>query len=285
MKVTVANCNFEILVNDKKMHFYHDINYGGVINATYAPVNYAIAKSGEQTLKIRVFPGIDGKTKTPKPILENAQIKVSIVADDFMEGESTGEYTIFNWESPTEKKFIKQYNKEIPYFTKPDLPYYEHTTVFEADVPYTVEKWENSQLLFTENAEQLEELTKEVVAAYTEMKDIFQKKDKERLAAVSYNKEKKIAQQMYFNKQKTEERWKDYVEGLDSEGFKVNPIQNFKLVFYGNGKVVGLENLDRVSYGESALSISYKLKNGKIRTSYINQLFHRPKRGGKLESI
>jgi hypothetical protein len=168
VKVTLANCNFEILVNDEKVHFYHDISYGGVINATYAPINYAIAKAGEQTIKIRVFPGIDKKTKQPKPILDNAQIKVSIVADDFMEGESTGEYTIFNWESPTEKKFIKKYNKEIPYFTQPDLPYYEHTTTFEADVPYTVEKWENSQLLFTEDAKQLEELTKEVVAAYTE---------------------------------------------------------------------------------------------------------------------
>jgi hypothetical protein len=107
VKVTVANCNFEILVNDEKVHFYHDINYGGVINATYAPINPSIGKTGEQILKVRVFPGLDRTIKGPKPILDNAQIKVSIVADDFMEGDSTGEYTIFHWESPTEKKFIK----------------------------------------------------------------------------------------------------------------------------------------------------------------------------------
>ncbi len=288
VKITVANCNFEVLINDEKMHFYHDIRYGGVINATYAPINPAIVKAGKQTLKIRMFPGLDEKIKGPKPILDNAQIKVSIVADDFIEGESTGEYTIFSWESPTEKKFIKKYNKEIPYFTKPDLQYYEHTAVFEVEVPYTIEKWGSSQVLYTENAEQLKKLTEEVMAAYIEMKDIFQRKDEERLAAVSYNKEKIIAQQLFFTKKKSHERWEnDYLINFNSNerrDLEMQPIENFKIVFYGNGRLVALERVDLQFRGESALMSYYKNEKGE-RVSHYNFILHRPKKGGKLESI
>jgi hypothetical protein len=143
--------------------------------------------------------------------------------------------------------------------------------------------------LFTEDAEHLEELTKEVVAAYTEMREIFQKKDTKRLAAVSYNKEKRIAQQLYYTKKKSPERWEvDYLDDFNAEeniGYTMEPIENFRLVFYGNGRLVALERTDIQYRGGSALLAKYKNKKGEKRKSHYDFVLHRPKRGGKLESI
>jgi hypothetical protein len=65
----------------------------------------------------------------------------------------------------------------------------------------------------------------------------------------------------------------------------MQPIENFKLVFYGNGRLVALERTDLQYKGGSALLATYKNKEGAKRKSHYHFVLHRPKRGGKLESI
>jgi hypothetical protein len=121
------------------------------------------------------------------------------------------------------------------------------------------------------------------------MKDIYQKKDKERLAGILYSKEKIVAQQFFFTKKKSLERWEsNYLINFNPNKRKeleMQPLENFKLVFYGNGRLVTLERTDLQYRGESALMSRYKEKDDKYYRSYYYLVLHRPKRGGKLESI
>ncbi|WP_299444369.1 hypothetical protein, partial [uncultured Aquimarina sp.] len=179
----------------------------------YAPINYGILKSGIQQVTIKILPPvIDRKTEIKRPNLGNSQLDIEIVADDFIEGESTGEYSIYEWESPKEVKFIKSEGIEMPYFTEPELPIYEHKATFEAEIPYSIDGWSKSVKLFTDDKEELEVLTKEVIALYSELHKYIQNNKLNSLANLVFNKEKRVAQQFYHLEADSKENWDYYIE-------------------------------------------------------------------------
>ena len=279
-----SNCNFEILINDVKVLFYHDVAVGQVANGLYTPINQAIYNRGKQKIEIRLYPGLNKKTNKPEQELGNSHLSIDIVANTLKDGQSTDEETIFSWQAPTEPR--KNRKDNIPWFSHPEMPYYEENTSFIAEVPYTVSKLENSQVLITKDNDSLKELTKEVFLFYSEMKTIYQKKDKAKLAEKVYEKEKVIAQQLYLTKDGIQNRWDDdYLVNFDSKkrkDFIMEPIENYKLVFYGNGRLVTLERIEQKYRGESALMSSYE-EDGDEYNSHYDILLHRPKRNVKLE--
>ncbi len=285
--ITTSNCNFDLLINDKKVLFFRKLRIGQVGNGVYAPINQAILKSGTQQLIIKMYPGNDRNTRLPNTSLGNAHLKIEIVANDFVDGKPTGEYHLCKWEAPLDPPENRIDN--IPWFKYPNLPFYKDSVFFEAKVPYKVDGWQNSQILITDNKDELEKLTKEVLEAYSEMRIIFQEKDKDRLAEKIYLKEKRLAQQLYLTKTGIKNRWeKDCLEdfnSLEKKEYSMLPIENFKLVFYGNGRLVGLERIDQKYNSESALMSRYKNKEGKFYRSYYDFLLHRPKRNEKLQTI
>lgn len=287
VRIQSANCNFEILINDKKIFQTRKNEKGLVINGAYAPINYGILKSGKQQLTLRMLPPVmDRKTEIKYPTLGNAQLNIEIVADDFMEGESTGEYSIFEWESPKEMKYVKPNNKEIPYFTQPDLPIFEHTDTFEVEVPYNVIGWSKSVNLFTNDDDELKALTEEAVKVYEELRLNFQNGKKNKIANFIYEAEKLTAQQIYYSKKDVEEQWNNYFEDNKNKEFTMMPIENFRLVFYGNGRMIGLEQIGPKRQRASSLWSKYIQKDKSTYTyTFYGFLLHRPKPGAKLEVI
>ncbi|WP_299254513.1 hypothetical protein [uncultured Aquimarina sp.] len=287
VRVVAANCNFEILINDRKVFFINSNKIGSVINGAYAPINYGILKSGMQQITVRMLPPvIDRKTEIKHPKLGNSQLNIEIVADDFMEGVSTGEYSVFEWESPKEVKYVKAEGIDIPYFTQPNLPVYEHTDSFEVSVPYTIDGWSKSVNLLTNDTDELKALTEETVAIYEELRQNFQNKKRDKLANQLFNNERIMAQQIYHLEEDVKEQWNSYFEDYKQDNFKMMPLENFRLVFYGNGKMVGLEQIGPYNQWDSALFSKY-VKKGKNSFSYgfYRFLLHRPKPNAKLEVI
>lgn len=177
VRIKSANCNFQIHINDKKVFETRKNKIGSVINGAYAPINYGLLKSGLQQISIKMLPPVvDRKTEIKHLKLGNAQLDIEIVADDFIEGKSTGEYPIYEWESPKEVKFIKKEGIEMPYFTQPELPYFEHKDTFNAEVPFTINGWNESVVLFTNDTEKLKILTEEVITVFKELHQDFQNK-------------------------------------------------------------------------------------------------------------
>ncbi|MCF6350558.1 MAG: hypothetical protein L3J23_05945 [Flavobacteriaceae bacterium] len=287
VRIRSANCNFEILINDKKVFQTNTSEVGLVINGAYAPINYGILKSGLQQITIRMLrPVIDSKTEIKEPTLANAQLDVEIVADDFTDGGPNGEYTIYEWESPKEVKFIKSEGIEMPYFTQPELTFFEHKDSFKADIPYTIVGWSESVNLYTTDPEKLKKLTEEVLTVFKELQQDFQNKKREKLANTFYNHEKRMAQQIYHSKEDVKKQWENYFKGYQHQDFKMMPLINFKLVFYGNGKMVTLEQIGPKYQWESSLWSRCIKKNSLYYSdSYYGFSLHRPKRGAKLELI
>ena len=101
-----------------------------------------------------------------------------------------------------------------------------------------------------------------------------------------YTKEQEIAQAWYFNtKESSESRWADY-EGISNRNEKkIQPLENFKLNLYGNGRVVAIERIDTKYRGKSALMLKYKNEEDQKRISFFSVFLHIPKGGNKLEVI
>ncbi|QCE43116.1 hypothetical protein [Psychroserpens sp. NJDZ02] len=287
VRIKSANCNFEILINDKKVFFVNRNKIGSVINGAYAPINYGLLKSGNQKITIRILPAVQNRqTEIKYPTLQNAQLDIEIVADDFMDGESTGEYSIFEWESPKEIKFIESEGIEMPYFTQPDLPVFEHRDSFIAEIPFDIDGWNNSVNLITNDKEELKELTEEAVTIFKELHKNFQEKNLDKIANLVYQKEKRVAQQLYFKESDCRENWDYYTEDYKSDNFTMVPLENFKLVFFGNGKMIGLELNGPKFQWDSALYSKYIEKGNKgYSKTFYRFLLHRPKPGAPLEVI
>lgn len=265
-QIVVASnqCSYEILVNDLPVYqFFYELSGGPA--GDVRPINVAISKSGKQNLTIKMYPGYDTQTKKFKEVLgENAGVKVTIERDE----EEI--HTI------TTPQIDKGQGKMR--FTFPEKKYYEENFIFDANVPYHVADLENSEVLITNDTEKLKQLEKDVVSKYNQIRAIYLKGSKDDLANEYYEKEKRFAQQLYLSSEEIKDRWdNDYQFRSDSnlEFFDLKPIENYKMSFSGNGKLVCLE---KINNEKSSLWGGFKKKDKDIvTTTYITLYLYRPK--------
>lgn len=151
------------------------------------------------------------------------------------------------------------------------LPYYEVQWEFEAEVPYKLEGWNNAQDLRKLDEEDLE---KKVVAKFNDLKKLLNNgnsplffKEQE----FSLNEDFKA---LYINP-KTQEEWKSsLISFFDEQKNKMIPLENYRLKFYANGKLVTLERIDinELYYGNCALIGKVKKEEGKTFLN-INRVY------------
>ncbi|WP_062063032.1 hypothetical protein [Aquimarina longa] len=260
-----SGCFYEILVNDVLV-FKHYENVGLMNHAT--PINSRILKSGSQKVTIKLFPlgKIDSKEYTT--IDADDSFRLKIFKRDKKQPYEAGDYDI-----------VKEH-----YATLTDgLPYYEETFTFEAEVPYELKGWSESQVLTEMDQKELE---KEVLSYYKDFSKIISKKNSEIWQDKLINREKEIAQANYFKKEDTKEIAEEYLESIKTNFFEMLPIENYELVFYGDGKIVKLESKEHKK--ESALiSIEERDYQGIARKAYIfhGLSLHKLKDSNKLEII
>lgn len=217
-----------------------------------------------------MYPGYDTHTKKFKEVLgENAGVKVTIERDE----EEI--HTI------TTPQIDKGQGKMR--FTFPEKKYYEENFIFDAHVPYRVADLEDSEVLVTNDTEKLKELEKEVVAKYNQIRNIYLNGTKDELADLYYEREKRYAQQMYLTPSEIKNRWdKEILFRTDPNinFFDLKPIENYKLVFYGKGKIV---TLLKINNNQSSLWGGNKVKGEEdFYTMYFSIDLHRPKGSKEL---
>ncbi len=100
-----------------------------------------------------------------------------------------------------------------------------------------------------------------------------------------YKKQKEMAQAVYADSTSVQEDLEKYTVNFKRSELKIRPIENFKIQFYGNGKIVTLIRTDDKYKGEYALHASYRREDGRKRLLIYNIELHRPKAGGPLEII
>ncbi|GGF16067.1 hypothetical protein GCM10011518_26830 [Flavobacterium limi] len=276
--VYTNNCSFEILLNDLPV-VNHFMPSNGTLKGSYYPLNWNISKNGIQNITIKMYPGFNQDANTFNKTLENnSAIQIKIVKS-FLDSNNalTDEQEVITYTTPQKKineTLISVFSGRTSY---------EDTFTFTAEIPYEIQTLENSEIIFTKDVEKLKQLEKEVATKYNEIREIYMSGSKDELANMNYNKEKRIAQQIYLSSAGIKDRWdNDYQFRTDQnlDFFDLKPIEKFTVKFYANGKIVCLQ---KINNKKSALWGGFKRKNKKeVTTTYISLYLHRPKGSNEL---
>ena len=257
-----ANIKWELFVNDTQT-FAH---YQGKITSPIVPLNYNILGSGKQKITFRIYP-------------PNGQAVL-------------GEYAAFRLRLFYNKNFrdkedpeIPILNFELPYEETKDLPYFEKSFEFEAQVPYQMTGWTKSKDLT-----KVPDLEKKVVKKIEALRTILENKDSEAYfqAVMPRSKEQFIC--LYATQQEIENSFQEdsLTNGQLSkilDDIQILPITDYQIILEPNNRIVKLRQKDDDSFtdGIKFKAIDKEDKH-EINGCYLFS-FHIPEGSDELEVI
>ncbi|WP_426327069.1 hypothetical protein [Pedobacter sp. R-06] len=217
---SASACLFEIRINDYPV--IH-MNVEGQV-ASNIPINYAILKSGTQSISLTILPNI-GDLELHNKSEVKFNIKLFDVANDFVFNQQFGDYQS---DPVGEKK----------------LPIIKYMNSFQADVPYNLDVWQKGR-----NLKDIDDCRKKLESTYNKIIKIIQDGEYNKYRQLISKRENNMSTAMYLSKEESEGRINELIHDFNS-GFKVRPISKENLmVLYANNKVAVLKKLN----GESAL--------------------------------
>ena len=252
-------CNFEIYINDfKVVKSFNNESF-----KTSERINPFLLSKNNQ-LKIILYPR-DSVNKL------NLQAGLDLKVNSY---ENTDRFSI---EKQQSNLFIYQTPEdENGFFKYAGKEYFEQTVAFTLpDVPYKIEGWKDSQDLRNFDKKLLEQ---KVIQAYQMIQKSFKERDLDKIAQFSYNKMKDQAIAQYFDEEEVQEGWEELISIAGADNLEFFPLENYELVFYGEGRLVGLKSKkkDKGFRGASALLCKFK-REGKWVGAELDYLLHIPK--------
>ena len=106
----------------------------------------------------------------------------------------------------------------------------------------------------------------------------YKERDLDGIAQFSFNKMKDQAIAQYFDEEEVQEGWEELISIAGADNLEFYPLENYELVFYGEGRLVGLKSKkkDKGFRGASALLCKFK-REGKWVGAELDYLLHIPK--------
>lgn len=258
-----SGCLVDIRINDSSVQ--KDYNPGAVGGAVIT-ANTAILKSGKQKVTVKLIPYRDETL-----ITEKEPFTMRIGYKDFMDS-SGDEGRPWHWVM------------EMPPIVMPEegLPYYEWSGEFEAKVPYQVVGWSDCIDL-----REIPDIEQRVVAKFNEFRQLYIDGKYDELKRLQYSKHYELAVMLYEDENDIE---KDFTrsfteaESQDKSGYQ--PIEDYNLVFYADGRLVTLEKYDKEFeyYHDSAL-LWYSKKNEDGTADYHSYMLQFGIRKGTNELV
>lgn len=252
-------CTYEVLVSGfPVLSHYVSGDFTGNI-----PINQAIVKSGVQQVELIVTPSVDVNYVSEKSLdLSKAKFDFSIVCQN-KNREST---TVHTYSLPKDESSLMAFEDNFVF----DAPYvyYEHD----------VQHWMNSVDLQTEDRVKL---LKEVEMFYNETIEFLNKAEAEHLARIAYQSQLDYHRYSYLKSGS----YANFLIDFWKNSYKtkeIEPLKDYEMRFYANGRIVKLVRIDKENYNKSPLILVTRQGGG---TSFYEINLHRPKEGGALEVI
>ena len=258
-----GHCYIELYIND--VLAYKNYGEGGSSSFT---INSYILNLPIQKIKLKMY-----ATDVLGKFLSNSAVKLEIGSYDNQNKFSIEKQqdNLFAYHTPEDENgFFKYAGKE----------YFEQIVTFTLpDVPYTIEGWKDSQDLRKFDKKLLEQ---KVLQAYQMIQKSFKERDLDKIAQFSYNKMKDQAIAQYFDEEEVQEGWEELISIAGADNLEFFPLENYELVFYGEGRLVGLKSKkkDKGFQGASALLCKFKRERKWVGVE-LDYLLHIPK--GKTE--
>uniref|UniRef100_UPI0039A4CD9B hypothetical protein n=1 Tax=Ornithobacterium rhinotracheale TaxID=28251 RepID=UPI0039A4CD9B len=211
--IDARGCYFEILINDVPVYFHYNIG----ATSFRLPINNYIPKSGEHSISLRMKSVVLGKS-FPKETM------VSLKIDKYPKG------------LPRDRKGIFSY--KTPIFEEKNNGVFIDTMTFKVIVPYTLTNWQTGIDLTKENKENLR---KEIESFYKEYTLAFKNKNLSKYIELTEIRQTNTFLSLYYNVEQKKKVESSYLDGIQNSKVKLFPLENYKLVFYGKGRLVGLQ--------------------------------------------
>ena len=253
-------CYIELYINDILAYK----NYGEGGGSSSFTINPYLLNFSNQTIKLRMY-----AREEFGEFLNNSAVKLGIGSYDNQNefAIEKRQSNLFIYQTPEDENgFFKYAGKE----------YFEQTVTFTLpEVPYKIEGWKDSQDLRNFDKKLLEQ---KVLQAYQMIQKSFKERDLDKIAQFSYNKMKDQAIAQYFDEEEVQEGWEELISIAGADNLEFFPLENYELVFYGEGRLVGLKSKkkDKGFRGASALLCKFK-REGKWVGAELDYLLHIPK--------
>ena len=253
-----GHCYIELYIND--ILAYKNYVEGGT--SSFA-INPYILNLPIQKINLKMYP-----TNELGKFLNNSVVRLGIGSYDNQNKFSIEKQqsNLFIYQTPEDENgFFKYAGKE----------YFEQTVAFTLpEVPYKIEGWKDSQDLRNFDKKLLEQ---KVLQAYQMIQKSFKERDLDGIAQFSFNGMKDLAIAQYFDEEEVQEGWEKLISIAGADNLEFYPLENYELVFYGEGRLVGLKSKKKDSFqGASALLCKFKRK-GKWVEAKLDYLLHIPK--------
>lgn len=281
LRINQEYCTYEVLVND----FPIEKHYSRGKVATAIKINRAILKSGKQTVTIRMYPMGDLLQKAfgdDEPYM-NTLYGGSSMSIEVVKVADWKNYSI------TDEETIKVHKTEgfdTNKFPGAGLPFYEFTFTFTAEVPYENEGWSNGI-----NLQEIDStiLKKKILDYFKNYQKLYEEKDINKFIDINYNSELREAYSSYKSKEDINLIWEEANEVVAIDDKEFQPIKNYELVFYGEGKIATFKHSSHLAQdyrlrGQSGL---YFLYDNQYYARFLGRYLYLPKEkyNGKDEDI
>jgi hypothetical protein len=262
-------CFFEVSVND--LPIYKEFKY---MAGSAFEINPCVFKSGKQKVFYKMYPIGKFEEDFFKTLRDNTYLELDLVSYD-LKNQDASDVTYSRYKTPsTTIKISEGYSEEK--FIASGKDYYEGSFEIDVNVPYVLNKpFEKGKDLTKMDKKELEA---KVLKFYEKLKLVYANKEIDNIAKLTFDK---MANEFYATYEKNEEiekSWKELVKDVKSTSFEMQPIENYKLQFYGDGKLVALISKSDIHYlrGDSALWAKYKDADGDLSALTLKHLLYIP---------
>ncbi|GAA3762407.1 hypothetical protein [Flavobacterium ginsengiterrae] len=270
-------CYSEILVNDIPVNK----NFKEMVDGGTIRINNYIFKSGIQKVTVKLYAIDDNKDFDFSTFTDETDMKIDIEESDNVKRDLKGK-EITSYVTPIVSfKNIDGYEKSK--FEGSGKTYYEATFTFNVVVPYDFNSLDKARDLSKWDKEILKE---KVVDFYKKQWNIINEKRVDDYFSFLELKEKETCQSEYSNKTELQENLEAYLLPFTNSTFKLEPIENYTVKLYGNGKLVSLElkSLEKIMRGKSVLWGKYKDEEA-VRAKFRKYYLYIPEGENELKIL
>lgn len=256
-----STLSYEIRVNDIPIAVRN--NTGS--QTIWFPINNTITKSGIQSIEINTFPTL--KKKGSEFIGNNTQFELII------------EQTAWDKDGSLEKpKNILSYDLPEKDFSK--VSSHKDVLSFNATVPYELIGWNKGQTFQLKDSAALQ---KKVYEYYANLIKAYENQKGEEYVKNASKGLFNLYQASYFDQKTGTEYLKAIIDFVNEEPTKLEPIENYKLIICGGGKLIGLKRTDGYNRNEGVIRRIYNNRVEEVQIDDI--LLYQPEEKGDLEVI
>ena len=264
------DCFFDVFVDGLKV--YTNFNRAEAGNSG-TEINHLLFHSGTHSVTYKLFPiyHLEEYGITKNTLTDYSDLILNLYFYD-LKGDVSREVTYPEHQVPKVK--VTSQGDTIYKFAGSGKTYYEGSFEVELEVPYQLQPpFATAQDLRKMDQKLL--MTK-LLAKYKEVWQIYKNRELDNIARIEFDMLKDYAVSHYATKEVIKKNWDFLYDNYKNTSFEMQPITNYKLEFFADGKLVALmlDTKDNKIRGNTALWI--KLKDEENTPVFFNRYFYIP---------